>query len=68
MDIPLDPEIEAVVRRKVASGEYPSVAVLVEEALFLLVQRDWADRQAELNRGTPGSSIPPRQPDGGEPA
>ena len=53
MEVPLDPEIEAVVRQKVARGEYPSVSVLVEEALFLLVQRDWTDRQADLNRATP---------------
>ncbi len=68
MEVPLDPEIEAVVRQKVASGEYPSVAVLVEEALFLLVQRDWAERQADLNRGTPLEPRRGPQPEGGEPA
>ena len=41
MDVPLPPEIEQVVLAKVAAGEYPSVAILVEEALFLLVERDW---------------------------
>ena len=41
MDVPLPPEIEQVVLAKVAAGEYPSVAVLIEEALFLLVERDW---------------------------
>lgn len=41
MEVPLVPEIEQVVLAKVAAGEYPSVAALVEEALFLLVERDW---------------------------
>jgi Arc/MetJ-type ribon-helix-helix transcriptional regulator len=62
VEIPLDPEIEQVVRQKVEAGEYPSVAVLVEEALFLLVQRDWAARRAELDASKPfGPAIEPGQ-------
>jgi hypothetical protein len=53
MEVPLDPEIEKVVLRKVAIGEYPSVAVMVEEALFLLVERDWSRSQAELQERMP---------------
>lgn len=41
VNIPLDGEIEQVVLAKVAAGEYRSVSELVEEALFLLVERDW---------------------------
>ncbi len=55
MDVPLDPEIEQVVRRKVENGEYPSVEALVEEALFLLVERDWSRRQAELREKMPSA-------------
>ena len=55
MDVPLDPEIERVMRQKVESGEYPSVAVLVEEALFLLVERDWARSQADLQERMPSA-------------
>jgi Arc/MetJ-type ribon-helix-helix transcriptional regulator len=53
MDVPLDPEIERVVLDKVARAEYPSVAELVEEALFLLVERDWSRSQAELQGRMP---------------
>ncbi len=53
MEIPLDPEIEKVVLDKVARGDYPSVALMVEEALFLLVQRDWSNSQAELQERVP---------------
>ncbi len=53
MDVPLHPEIEQVVRQKVESGEYPSVAALFEEALFLLVERDWSKVQEELNERMP---------------
>ncbi len=48
MEVPLDPEIEEIVRRKVAGGEYPSVSALVEEALMLLVERDWQRSRREL--------------------
>ena len=50
MEIPLAPEIEEVVRRKVEVGEYVSVAALIEEALFLLVERDFERSQRELIR------------------
>jgi Arc/MetJ-type ribon-helix-helix transcriptional regulator len=53
MEIPMDPEIEQVVLAKVGRGEYPSVAELVEEALFLLVERDWSRSQAELQERVP---------------
>jgi Arc/MetJ-type ribon-helix-helix transcriptional regulator len=55
MNVPLEPELEKVVLRKVETGEYPSVAVLVEEALFLLVERDWARSQAELQEKVPSA-------------
>ena len=53
VEVALAPEIEQVVRDKVASGEYPSVASLVEEALFLLVERDWIVSQQELRKRAP---------------
>ncbi len=53
MEVPLDPEIEKVVLQKVASGEYPSLALLIEEALYLLIQRDWSNAQAELQARVP---------------
>jgi Arc/MetJ-type ribon-helix-helix transcriptional regulator len=42
-----------VILQKVASGEYRSVVELVEEALFLLVERDWSRSQAELQEQMP---------------
>ena len=48
MEVPLDPEIEKIVLRKVELGEYPSVVHLFEEALYLLMQRDWSQSQQEL--------------------
>ena len=59
MDIPLDGEIEQVVLAKVASGEYRSVSELVEEALFLLVERDWLAAQRELREQAPVLFDPP---------
>ena len=53
MEVPLDPEIERVVLDKVARGEYPSVLELVEDALYLLVERDWSRSQAELQARMP---------------
>ncbi len=67
MDIPLAPEIEAVVLRKVALGEYRSVVELVEEALFLLVERDWAASQAALNRVDFADLDPGHSDVGGDP-
>ena len=61
MDVPLDPEIERVVRQKVENGEYPSIAVLFEEALFLLVERDWSRSQADLQDRMP-SVFDPKLP------
>ena len=67
MDVPLHPEIERVVRQKVESGEYPSIAALVEEALFLLVERDWVRCQAELLEKVPSAFGPvPDSPTEGE--
>ena len=63
----MDPEVERVVREKVARGEYPSVAELVEEALFLLVERDWSRCQAELLEKVPSAFGPvPDSPMEGE--
>ena len=65
MDVPLDPEIERVVLDKVARGDYPSVAVMVEEALYLLVERDWSRSQAELIERVPSVFDPlPEDPSG----
>lgn len=55
MEVPMDPEIERVVLQKVASGEYPSIEVIVEEALFLLVERDWARIQSQLQERVPSA-------------
>jgi Arc/MetJ-type ribon-helix-helix transcriptional regulator len=54
MEVPLDSELEKIVLRKVETGEYPSISVLVEEALFLLMERDWARSQEELQEKVPG--------------
>ena len=62
MDVPLHPEIERVVRQKVECGEYPSISILVEEALFLLVERDWARSQADLQERMPTAFDPGPQP------
>ena len=69
MEVDLAPEIEAVVRAKVAAGEYASVAALVEEALFLLVERDWHAAQRDLHqRGGFGPAASPLDAGaGGEP-
>jgi hypothetical protein len=66
---PLDPEIERVVRQKVESGEYPSVAALFEEALFLLVERDWSKVQEELHERMPSvfGPDPSSPPEGDRP-
>ena len=56
------PEIEQVVRDKVASGEYPTVAALIEEALFLLVERDWHAAQRDLRDRAPAIFDPPGDP------
>ena len=48
LQIDLAAEIEQVIERKVAAGEYSSVTALVEEALFLLVERDWQAAQTDL--------------------
>jgi Arc/MetJ-type ribon-helix-helix transcriptional regulator len=68
MDVPLAPELEQVVLRKVETGEYPSVAVLIEEALFLLVERDWGRSQAELQEKVPSAfDFDPQPATEGEP-
>jgi Arc/MetJ-type ribon-helix-helix transcriptional regulator len=61
MEIPLHPEVEKVVLEKVARGDYRSVAEMVEEALFLLVERDWANSQADLLKGVPTAFDPPTE-------
>jgi Arc/MetJ-type ribon-helix-helix transcriptional regulator len=55
MEVPMDPEIERVVLQKIERGDYPSIADLVEEALYLLVERDWARSQAELQERVPSA-------------
>jgi antitoxin ParD1/3/4 len=40
MNFALTPELEELIRRKVASGGYQSPAHVVEEALLLLEERD----------------------------
>jgi len=59
MEVILAPEIEQVVLAKVAAGEYPSVTALVEEALFLLVERDWQVSRRELGERAAGVFDPP---------
>ena len=54
MEVSLASEIEQVLHAKVAAGEYPSLAALVEEALFLLVERDWLAAQRDLRERAPG--------------
>ena len=69
MEVPLDPEIERIVRQKVASGEYASVADLVEEALFLLVERGLVPEPGRTSR-THAHRVRSRSPtpDGERPA
>lgn len=50
MEVALASELERVVLAKVAAGEYPSVDALIEEALFLLVERDWQATRRELEQ------------------
>jgi antitoxin ParD1/3/4 len=42
MNISLSPKLEELVRQKVASGIYDSFKQVIEEALFLLEERDQA--------------------------
>ncbi len=49
MNLSLDPESEQIVRRKVESGQYPSPAEVVSEALRLLEGLDEAELD-ELRR------------------
>jgi len=49
----MDPEIERVILAMVDRGEYRSVGELVEEALYLLVERDWSRSQADLLKQAP---------------
>ena len=52
MAVTLSPQIEELVRRKVASGQYESAREVLETAVRLLDERDrWAAVQAELERG-----------------
>ena len=60
----MHPEIERVVLDKVARGDYRSVAELIEEALYLLVERDWAACQADLNTRMPSAFDFPDDPPG----
>lgn len=42
MNISLSPRLEQLVRQKVTSGTYDSINQVIEEALFLLEERDLA--------------------------
>ena len=65
----MHPEIERVVLEKVARGDYRSVAEMVEEALYLLMERDWSQSQAELQERAPSVFDPlPEDPTGGDPS
>ena len=44
MEIRLTPEHESMIREKVASGQYLTVGEVVREALWLLEERDRAER------------------------
>ena len=52
MAVTLSPQLEELVRRKVASGQYESAREVLETAVRLLDERDrWDALQAELERG-----------------
>lgn len=40
MDVPLTPELEQLVKKKIASGHYASTTDVIREALQLLEERD----------------------------
>ena len=44
MSLSLPPHLEALVRRKVESGQYDSFGQVIEEALLLLQERDQVDK------------------------
>lgn len=63
MQITLTPEIESIVKQKVASGYYPSEAAVIRESLRLLDERDQAklkslreDLQAAYEQSVRGES------------
>ena len=71
MELTLSPEREAMLREKVASGEYATISEVIEDALRLLDERDRQQRLraaiaadlAEIERGedTPWTSDSMRQ-------
>jgi len=44
MSLSLPPHLEALVRRKVESGQYDSFGQVIEEALLLLQERDQVEK------------------------
>ena len=48
MEITLTAELEAIVKDKIASGQFPSVEKVIEEALHLLKREERRTRVAEL--------------------
>ena len=64
MNVSLTPELEELVRQKVASGRYASSSEVIRQALRLLEQRDQeyerklAALQADIDEGMKGPFIP----------
>ena len=50
VEVNLTADIERVIEQKLAAREYPSLDALLEEALFLLVERDWQLAQSDLRQ------------------
>ena len=47
MNVTLEPEFEALVKKKVASGRYTSSSEVIQEALRLLDERDFSVKPAD---------------------
>lgn len=50
MNVTLEPEFEALVKKKVASGRYTSSSEVIQEALRLLDERDSTDQRKQKQR------------------
>ena len=50
MNVTLEPEFEALVEKKVASGRYTSSSEVIQEALRLLDERDSTDQRKQKQR------------------
>ena len=50
MNVTLEPEFEALVEKKVASGRYTTSSEVIQEALRLLDERDSTDQRKQKQR------------------